>query len=130
MLKKIIVAYDEGEVAKRALDTAIELAKATSGEIYIVSAYMAVDNPTRREYLEKIQSEAAEKVVQEGIPVHKKIEAGGKEFGKTIGKIAGDLKADLFVVGSNNRGVVGRFMLGSVSDYILRNIACPVVIVK
>jgi len=130
MFKKILVAYDEGTVAGKALDTAIELAKATSGEIYIVSAFMTVDNPTRREHLEKIQSKAAEKVIQEGITVIKKIEAGGKVLGETIAKIAEDLDVDIVVMGSNNRGVVGRLMFGSVSDYISHNIGCPVLIVK
>lgn len=130
MFKKIMVAYDEGKAANRALDTAIGLAKAASGEIYIVSAYMTVDNPTRREYLEKIQSAAADKVAQEDIAVFKKIEAGGKILGETIVKIAEDLNADIVVMGSNNRGVVGRLMFGSVSDYISHNIGCPVLIVK
>lgn len=130
MFKKILVAYDEGRAAGKALDTAIELAQATSGEIYIVSAYMSVDNLGRHEYLEKIQAEAAEKVGQAGIAVHKHIEAGGKELGKTIAKIAEDLEVDMVVMGSNNRGAVGRFMFGSVSDYVLHNVAGPVLIVK
>ena len=129
MLKKIMVAYDEGVIAGRALDKAIELAQATSGEIYLVSSFMTVDNPTRREYLEKIQAEAGEKVVREGINVHTQIEAG-KELGQTLAKIAADLKVDMVVMGSNNRGAVGQFMFGSVSKYVLRNVACPVLIVK
>jgi nucleotide-binding universal stress UspA family protein len=130
MLKKIMVAYDEGMVANRALDTAIELAQATSGEIHIVSAYMSVDNPTRREHLEKIQAEAVEKVVRAGIVVGTKIEAGDTELGQVIVKNAKELKVDIVVMGSNNRGVVGRFMFGSVSNYVLHNSGCPILIVK
>lgn len=130
MLKKIMVAYDEGVIAAKALDTAIELAKATSGEIHIVSACMSVDNPARREFLEKIQSEAAEKVVQEGITVFKKVAAGGKVLGETIAKMAEELNVDIVVIGSNNRGAVGRLMFGSVSNYILYNLSRPVLIVK
>lgn len=130
MLKKIMVAYDEGVVSDKALDTAIELAQATAGEIYLVSAYMSVDNPTRHELLEEIQAEAAEKVAQAGIIVHQHIEAGGKELGKTIAKIAEDLYVDMVVMGTNNRGAVGRLMFGSVSEYLLHNAACPVLIIK
>jgi nucleotide-binding universal stress UspA family protein len=130
MLKKIMVAYDEGVVSDLALDTAIELAQATGGEIYLVSAYMTVDNPSRRELLEEIQTEAVEKVAQKGINMHQHIEAGGKELGKTIAKIAQDLHADIVVMGTNNRGAVGRFMFGSVSEYVLHNVLCPVLIVK
>ena len=130
MFRKIMVAYDEGKPADKALDTAIELAKAMSAEIYIVSAYMTVDDPTRREHLEKIQSEAARKVAQAGIKAHKKLEAGGKVLGETIAQIADDSKVDLVIMGSNNRGVVGRFMFGSVSEYLNHNLNCPVLIVK
>jgi Universal stress protein UspA and related nucleotide-binding proteins len=125
-----MVAFDEGKAADKALDTAIELAQATSGEIYIVSAFMTVDNPTRREYLEKIQTAAAQKVSQKGIQVFNKLEAGGKVLGETIAQIAHDLKVDLVVMGSNNRGAVGRVMFGSVSDYLSHNLSCPVLIVK
>lgn len=130
MFKKIMVAYDEGGASDKALDAAIELARATTGEIYIVSAYMTVDNPTRPEYLEKIQSQAAKKVAKEGITVFKKLEAGGKVLGETLSQIADDLKVDIVIMGSNNRGTVGRFMFGSVSDYLSHNLGCPVLIVK
>ncbi len=130
MFKKIMVAYDEGKASDRALDAAIELAQATSGEIYIVSAYMTVDNPTRREYLEKLQTEAAKKVEQKGLAAFKKLEAGGKVLGETLARIADNLKVDIVIMGSNNRGAVGRVVFGSVSDYLSHNLSCPVLIVK
>lgn len=130
MLKKIMVAYDEGKVAAKALDKAIELAQATSGEIYIACAYMTVDNPIRRELLEKLQAQAAAKVVDAGIVAHTKIASGDKELGKTLARMAEDLQVDLVVTGTNNRGAVGQFMFGSVSKFILRNVTCPVLVVK
>ncbi|MEA4926100.1 MAG: universal stress protein [Syntrophomonadaceae bacterium] len=130
MFKRIMVAYDEGKASDRALDAAIELAQATSGEIYIVSAYMTVDNPSRREYLEKLQTEAAKKVDQKGLTTFKKLEAGGKVLGETLARIADDLKADIVIMGSNNRGAVGRVVFGSVSDYLSHNLSCPVLIIK
>lgn len=130
MFRKIMVALDEGPVANKALDAAIELAKAMSGQIYIVSAYMKVDNPSRREHLEKIQAQAAEKVIREGLAVYKQIQAGGKVLGETIAQTANDLNVDLVIMGTNNRGLVGRLMFGSVSDYIVHNLGRPVLIIK
>lgn len=37
---------------------------------------------------------------------------------------------DLIVVGSHGRGPVGRFLIGSVSDYVVRHARCPVLVVR
>ncbi len=37
---------------------------------------------------------------------------------------------DFVVVGSHGRGTVGRFFLGSVSDHVVHNAPCPVVVVR
>lgn len=130
MFDKILVAYDEGSIAAKALETAIGLAKLSSGEIYIASAYLYDDNPSRFDSLARLQSEAAARVAAEGIAAHRKIEAGTRSLGKVIAKIAEDNAIDIVVMGTNNRGMVGRFMFGSVSDYLLRNLTCPSLIVK
>jgi len=130
MLKKIMVAYDEHLAAVKALDMAVEIAKATGGEIYLVSAYMSVDNPSRRSFLETLLEEAAEKVMREGINVYTKLQAGGKLLGETLVRNAEDLLVDLVIIGSHNRGTLGKIMFGSVSDYVVHNLKCPVLIVK
>ncbi len=38
--------------------------------------------------------------------------------------------ADLIVVGSHGRGPVGRFLIGSVSDHVVRHAGCPVLVVR
>lgn len=38
--------------------------------------------------------------------------------------------ADMIVVGSHGRGTVGRFLIGSVSDHVVRNASCPVLVVR
>lgn len=130
MFKRILVAYDEGKAAAKALGTAIDLAKATSGEIYIASAYLTEDNPGRLEFLAKLQSEAVKKVTEQGLVAHRRLEAGERSLGKVITRIAEESKADVVVMGTNNRGAIGRIMFGSVSDFLLHNLTCPVMIIK
>jgi nucleotide-binding universal stress UspA family protein len=43
---------------------------------------------------------------------------------------AGDYETDLVVVGARGRGGVARLLLGSVSEKVLRDARCPVLIVK
>jgi nucleotide-binding universal stress UspA family protein len=38
--------------------------------------------------------------------------------------------ADMIVVGSHGRGAVGRLFLGSVSEHVVRNAPCPVLVVR
>ena len=49
--------------------------------------------------------------------------------GREIVRAAVDLGARVIVVGTRGRGGVARFVLGSVSDYVVRNAPCPVVTV-
>jgi len=52
------------------------------------------------------------------------------EPGESIIEAAEAESADLIVVGSHGRGAVGRFLIGSVSDHVVRNASCPVLVVR
>ncbi|PKM76106.1 MAG: hypothetical protein CVU90_14155 [Firmicutes bacterium HGW-Firmicutes-15] len=146
MLKKIMVAYDDGNRATLALQAAIELAKNTSAEIYLISIYTLPDfhvmeasstdgtsfaaqfEESSRKYMEAIQAEAEEKVNQEKITVRKYIWEG--KPGPIITEFAEGLKVDLVVIGSNNRTGMERLFTGSVSNYVLQHASCPVLVIK
>ena len=38
--------------------------------------------------------------------------------------------ADMIIVGSHGRSAVGRFLIGSVSDHVVRHATCPVLVVR
>ena len=50
--------------------------------------------------------------------------------GDAIVDAAGAEGADVIVVGRRGLGAVGRIVLGSVSDYVVRHAHCPVLIVR
>jgi nucleotide-binding universal stress UspA family protein len=50
--------------------------------------------------------------------------------GDAIVDAAGAEGADVIVVGSRGLGAVGRFVLGSVSDHVVRHAGCPVLVVR
>jgi len=145
-LKKILVAYDDSKQAAKALDTAIEIAKHTAAAIYLVSAYTLPINyweasysgvtrdikdsflKSALKYIIKIQAEAVEKVKEEKIPFHAQIVEG--KPGPCIVDLAEELNAHLIVMGAHNRGTVASAFLGSVSNYVLHQAGCQVLMVK
>jgi len=50
--------------------------------------------------------------------------------GEAIVEAAAAEHADLIVVGTHERGTVGRLFLGSVSDHVVRHAGCPVMVVR
>ena len=50
--------------------------------------------------------------------------------GEAIIEAARSERADLIVVGSHGRSGVGRFLIGSVSDHVVRHAPCPVLVVR
>ena len=47
-----------------------------------------------------------------------------------IGKVAAEWPADLIVIGSHGLGGLGRALLGSVADAVVRHAPCPVLVVR
>jgi nucleotide-binding universal stress UspA family protein len=44
--------------------------------------------------------------------------------------VAGEVGADVIIVGSHGKGFVSRVLLGSVSEYVTRHAPCPVLVVR
>ncbi|MEN6391379.1 MAG: universal stress protein [Syntrophomonas sp.] len=154
MFTRILVAYDGGNISMRALDKAIELAKDTEAEIYIISIYTDNDIQSWRlhgshypanarelfspngmdfalaetGYVNTFQVVPTAKVRQAGIPVHCKVTKGKAHT--AIVEYAREICADLAVTGTHNRGSAGKLILGSVADSIVRNAPCPVMVVR
>lgn len=144
MINKILVAYDNGDRAQKALKTAIEIVRGATAEIHLlVSVKMpnvvsSVATPAilmkleseSQEYFAGILKEAEEIVRKEGLPVSSAILQ--ERPGEAIIRYAEKEGVDLIVMGSANRGKLERMLtgLGSVSSYVLQNARCPVLVVK
>ena len=63
-----------------------------------------------------------------GAKVEERIEVG--DVARTICDIASTLHVDAIVVGSHARGSLGRLLLGSVSEYVVRHAPCAVLVVR
>jgi nucleotide-binding universal stress UspA family protein len=73
-------------------------------------------------------SEAEAKVKSENIPVETEL-AGGDAVGEIVRK-SKEGNFDLIVMGARGLGTIKKIFIGSVSEGVLKNTPCPVLIVK
>ena len=52
------------------------------------------------------------------------------EVAEEVVGLAEELEVDLIIVGTRGRSVIGRALMGSVSDSVVRHAHCPVTIVR
>lgn len=133
-MKRILVAYDGGAPARRALDTAIELAKKFDALITIVSVVpfhpgrSPIDPWDDQTVHAKELQEAKQVLAAHGIAAEL-LELSG-DPAKTIERIAEDGGFDTVVVGSRGLGAVSRFLQGSVSEHVATHTDATVVIAR
>ena len=136
--RRILLATDLSPASDGATRQAIDLARDLRATLLVVSVIdpdlrgAAGSGFERMDQRRAAREQAAHAVVvrgrQAGIPVNFLIWEG--EPGTSIVEAAAAEGADLIVVGRHGRGRVGRFMLGSVSDHVIRNAAAPVLVVR
>lgn len=142
MFNKILVATDGSEYSRRALITALELARTFGGEIellavlYIREAYwgynVAYSVLVPPEQIEEAGNLALEATL-EGIDVGNVTLTKKKVEGYPATMILEEVEKegiDLVVMGSHGYGPIAGSMLGSVSQRVLQRAECPVLIVK
>lgn len=141
ILKKILVATDASEYSRRALKSALELARKFHSEVELLividkqRAY-AVNLLDEHVNWQKQNEQAGELALQatlEGmdisdVTVTKKI-VSGKPANIIIQEIV-DEAIDLVVMGSHGYGAITGAILGSVSQRVLHGAKCSVLIAK
>jgi nucleotide-binding universal stress UspA family protein len=125
-IETILLATDASAASQAAEDEAIDLAARLGGRLVVLSVVSGV--PSVRSSREL----AVEAIVQ-------RARAGGAsatgltwdgDAGESIVEASESEAADLIVVGTHERGAVGRLFLGSVSDHVVRHAQCPVMVVR
>ena len=133
-MKNILVAYDGGQPAHRALETGIELAKRFDASLAIVSVVPAHPgrapmDPWDDRPLHDIQlAEAKEILASHGVEAEL-IEPFG-EPAAAIERVAEMGRFDTIVVGSRGLGPVSRFLRGSVSEHLATHARATVIVAR
>ncbi|MBE6527725.1 MAG: universal stress protein [Thermoplasmata archaeon] len=125
----ILLAYDGKPDTEAALDYATKLSVSLNEPLYILTVVskeqMDPENPdpSIQEYMEA----ASQKALSQGADAHTIIEVGKPE--DTIIEVADRFQCDVIVVGRPDRSRFDRMVMGSVSQDIVANAVCPVIIV-
>ena len=134
-----MLATDLSPASDQAGQEALDLAAGLRAELLIVSVIdpRSLRLPggrfgTRVDQVRTAREAAAQELVSRGratgVRVSFLIWEG--EPGEAIVDAALSEAVDFVVVGSHGRGSVGRFFLGSVSDHVVHNAPCPVIVVR
>jgi nucleotide-binding universal stress UspA family protein len=133
-MKRILVAFDGGEPARRALGTAIDLAKRFDAALAVVSVVpihpgrAPVDPWDDRPLHDEQLAEAKRLLAAEGMTAEL-IEPAG-EPAPTIERVAAEGRFDTIVVGSRGLGSLTRFLQGSVSEHVATHANATVVVAR
>jgi nucleotide-binding universal stress UspA family protein len=135
----LLLATDLADASASATDEAFDLAGRLGARLLVVSVIdpgsLKLPGGRFRARLDQVR-ERREQLAQalvargreEGIEVSFLVWAG--DPGDVIVEAAGAEHADMVLVGSHGRGPVGRLLLGSVSEFVVRNAPCPVLVVR
>jgi nucleotide-binding universal stress UspA family protein len=133
-MKKILLAYDGGEPARRALEQTVELAKAYDAEVGVISVVpvrpgRAPIDPWDDRTVHAEELLEARKLLREAGIEATLIEPGG-DPAKVIEQIAEERDYDTIVIGSRGLGTVARALQGSVSEHVAANAHATVVVAR
>jgi nucleotide-binding universal stress UspA family protein len=133
-MNKILLAYDGGDPAKRALDQTIELARAMDAKVGVISVVPVhpgrspIDPWDDRTVHAEELLEARRLLTEAGI-VADLIEPGG-DVARTIERVAEEHGYDTIVVGTRDLGNLARALQGSVSEHVAAHAHATVVIAR
>ncbi|WP_163537019.1 universal stress protein [Gracilibacillus sp. YIM 98692] len=143
MHRKILVAYDGSNLSKKALEEAkVQAVGISDVEIHIISVVSQAGPRTNSAVARSIQEDVAnemrpqlEEIKSSFTDVERVftdilIDSKQNNASVKICKYAKEKDIDLIITGSRGLGSIKKFLLGSVSNGIVQNAECRVLIVK
>ena len=140
---KILIPLDGSELAEKALDAALPLAKTYGAPMVLVGvldltagmydvyseAFSPVDLKAQLEsFLETALKRAKARLEQEGLAVSSHVKVGVPH--EEITALAEAENADLIVMTTHGRKGLTHLLLGSVTERVIRTAPCPVLVVR
>ena len=144
--RQLLVPFDGSPTSEKALDEAIRLARLTGArlrllhvvdELSYVNGFETATNyineivPLMQAAGEKLLALARQKAQAQGVDTDSVLVVGGPgRICEHVAEQARSAQADLIVVGSHGRRGIGRVLLGSDAEQIVRTAPVPVLVVR
>ncbi len=155
MFEKILVALDGSEHSRRALENAIGIAKRFNGRLTLLHVYSVTVPPVMmpepstltpsgvpvvtpaevskivdatKEVGKRILADGGEKAKAQGVAVETMLKEGNTV--QEIVRAAKEGDFNLIVMGVRGISKIRELLLGSVSDGVIKQASCPVLVVK
>lgn len=138
-IRRVLLGTDLGQTTELATDRAFDLAHRHGAELLVVSVIESKDlrrqtgrDDIRWDQVRDRRHDAAQALVARGraIGVTVSFLVWTGDPGESIVSAAEAENVDLVVVGTHGRGTIGRLLLGSVSEHVVRNAPCPVLVIR
>lgn len=150
--RKVLIPYDNSEASKKMFEWAVRdilrpeldhVVLATVLDIqestYIKTHFLRDESVGRQSHGRRLsvveQDEASsqlkplvERLVAKGITAQVNVVKGDAKIKLT--ELSKDVRADLVIIGSRGLGPIKKMIMGSVSDYIVHNCECPVLVAR
>ena len=142
MFKRILVPIDGSPTAGRALAAALQLAREAGGRVRLLHSFDELPYLTGYEISPELLQQTrgyAEQVLREGLQVAAEaqvpadtrlLDEPGRRLGEQVADQAREFEADLIVVGTHGRRGLGRVLLGSGAEQIIRMAPVPVLAMR
>lgn len=145
MYQRILIPVDGSETATKAMITALQLARDSGGQVHLVHVVEGMTPLAADPYgaysgeVIEIMRQSGSKILEDALEVAK---AAGvtadtelfDNFGERLAEVVADaairFNADLIVVGTHGRRGLGRMMLGSGAEQIIRLAPVPVLVIR
>lgn len=138
-IQRVLLATDLTAASEVATDWAFALAERNGADLLIVSVIdprelrqQTQGTGLRWDQVRDRRQAAAQELVARGRPTGLNVSflVWTGDPGESIVSAAEAEAADLIVVGTHGRGTIGRLLLGSVSEHVVRNAPCPVLVAR
>lgn len=133
-MKKILLAYDGGEPAKRALEQTIELARKFDAQVGVISVVpvhpgRAPIDPWDDRTVHAEELLEARRLLRE-VGIEAELLEPGGDPAQLIESLADERGYDTIVVGSRGLNALTRMLQGSVSDHVATHAHTTVVVAR